>query len=123
MENNIRKFTTGAVRDSEDGKESYGETISWTGLRLYAEFMTSKKKKYGEGNFKKGIPDESYEESLIRHYQKYMENKYEKGDREIGDIFGNYMHICAIIFNAFGLLHNFGMRKKEENEGSTTITK
>jgi hypothetical protein len=37
--------------------------------------MTSKKKKYGAGNFKRGINIESYEQSLLRHVQKYMENK------------------------------------------------
>lgn len=112
----ITKFSTGAIRDSQEGKESYGETVSWTGFRMFAEFMTDKKKKYGAGNFKKGIPDESYEESLQRHYQKYMENKYEEGDRELDGHFGNYEHICAIIFNAFGLLHNEGMRRKRDKK-------
>jgi len=52
----MRKFTTGAVRDSDDKKEDYIETISWTAFRRYAQYMTSKKSRYGQGNFKKGIP-------------------------------------------------------------------
>ena len=44
--------------------------------------MTGKKSRYGAGNFKKGIPIESYEQSLVRHIQKYLENKYENGNQE-----------------------------------------
>ena len=97
---NKRRFKSGAIRDSEEGKEDYIETISWIALRRYAQYMTSKKSKYGEGNFKKGIPTESYERSLVRHLQKYLANKYEGQDTEKEE-----GHIEAIIFNAMGILH------------------
>jgi len=100
----MRHFNTGAVRDSDDEKEDYIETISWRAFKRYAKYMTSKKKKYGQGNFKKGIPIESYEQSLVRHLQKYIENKYEKGVEEV-----NEDHLSAMVFNLFGIMH-------EENE-------
>lgn len=107
----VRKFETGAIRGSLEGKEDYLETISWTALKSFAQYMTGKKAKYGAGNFKKGIDDDSYEGSLLRHVQKYIENKYENGQIET-----NEDHLSAILFNAFGLIHNREMRKK--NEGS-----
>ena len=94
------KFKSGAVRDIELGKEDYTETISWTAFKRYAQYMTSKKSRYGSGNFKKGIPIESYERSLIRHLQKYMANKYEGGDVEKSED-----HLAAIVFNVFGIMH------------------
>ena len=99
-------FSSGAIRDTQDGKEAYVETISWTAFKKYAEYMTSKKEKYGSGNFKKGITDASYEESLVRHVQKYLANKYENGVVERDED-----HLSAIVFNAFGLLHNEEQRK------------
>lgn len=96
----MRKFKTGAVRDNDEGKEDYIETISWTAFKRYAQYMTGKKKKYGEGNFKKGIPVESYEQSLMRHVQKYLVNKYENGDSEKEED-----HLSAILFNVFGIMH------------------
>jgi hypothetical protein len=102
MEKNseVRKFASGAIRDQDDSKEDYSETISWTAFKRYAQFMTRQKKKYGTGNFKKGIPIESYEQSLLRHVQKYMENKYEQGIVEV-----DYDHLSAIVFNVFGIMH------------------
>lgn len=96
----ITKFDTGAIRDTQDGKEDYIETLSWTALKRYAQYMTGKKAKYGEGNFKKGIPIKNYEQSLVRHVQKYMENKYEGGFIE-----KDYDHLSAIVFNTFGIMH------------------
>lgn len=96
----ITKFKTGAIRDSQEGKEDYIETISWTAMKRYADFMTSKKSKYGEGNFKKGIPIDSYEKSLVRHIQKYLANKYEGGNLEKEED-----HLCAMLFNVFGIIH------------------
>ena len=42
----MRKFETGAVRDTDDTKEDYIETISWTALKRHSQYMTGKKKKY-----------------------------------------------------------------------------
>lgn len=100
MKNRTTVFSSGAIRDSQEGKNDFIETISYLGFDRYAGYMTSKKKKYGSGNFKKGIDITSYEKSLIRHWVKYMKNKYEGGkDEPLED------HISAIIFNAFGILH------------------
>lgn len=106
---NIRKFESGAIRDSEENKESYTETISWTAFKRYAEYMTAKKQKYGAGNFKKGIPIASYEESLMRHISKYMINKYENGDLE-----KDQDHLSAIIFNVFGIMHEEQQSKNKK---------
>lgn len=107
MKKVIRKFKTGAIRDSLEGKEDYTETISWTAFKRYAQYMTSKAEKYGKGNFKKGMPIEAYEQSLLRHVQKYMENKYEGGTVEV-----NEDHLSAIVFNIFGIMHEEGRLKK-----------
>ncbi len=96
----MRKFSSGAVRDTEEGKEDYIETISWRAFKRYAQYMTSKKSRYGSGNFKKGIPIESYEKSLVRHLQKYLANKYEDGTIEKDED-----HLSAIVFNVFGIMH------------------
>lgn len=96
----IREFKTGAIRDNDDSKEDYIETISWRAFKRYAKYMTGKKQKYGAGNFKKGIPIESYEQSLLRHVQKYLENKYEDGQVEREED-----HLSAMVFNIFGIMH------------------
>ena len=100
MNKKLTKFKTGAIRDSQDGKEMYTETISWTAFKRYAEYMTGKRAKYGSGNFKKGITAESYENSLMRHVAKYMINKHENGNLEL-----DQDHLAAIVFNTFGLMH------------------
>jgi hypothetical protein len=110
----ITKFDTGAIRDTQEGKVDFIETISWTAFNRYAKYMTGKKTKYGTGNFKKGIPIESYEQSLLRHVHKYLVNKYERGDEEIAED-----HLSAIVFNVFGIMHEEEQIKltPEEKEG------
>ncbi len=107
----ITKFETGAIRDSQDGKEDYIETISWTAIKRLARYMTAKKAKYGAGNFKKGIPIDSYEKSLLRHIQKYLENKYEDGQVEKEED-----HLSAILFNVCGIIHE----EERINKNGTT---
>ncbi len=102
----ITKWKTGAIRDTQEGKPDFIETISFTALHRFAVYMTGKKKKYGSGNFKKGIPIESYEKSLMRHIDKYMRNKFENGKDEL-----NEDHLAAMIFNIFGIMHEEGQAR------------
>lgn len=97
------------MRDADDAKEDYIETISWTALKRHAQYMTGKKKTYGEGNFKKGIPIESYEQSMVRHLQKYLANKYEGGTVERDED-----HLAAILFNVCGIMHEESKFKENE---------
>jgi hypothetical protein len=108
----MRHFETGAVRDDGDGKEDYIESISWLTLRRYANYMTKASAKYGRGNWIKGIPIESYEQSLLRHLQKYISAKYYGVEVE-----PDVDHLCAALFNLQGLIHEI-----EKNE-LDTITK
>lgn len=96
----MTEFPSGAVRDSQEGKVDFVETISFTAHERFARYMTGKKKKYGVGNFKKGIPIESYEQSLLRHIDKYFRNKYENGNDELEED-----HLAAIRFNVDGIMH------------------
>jgi len=105
----MREFNSGALRDDDTTKPDFIETISWTAFRKFGEYMTGKKKRYGQGNFKKGIPIESYEQSLVRHLQKYLENKYEDGTCEVEED-----HLSAMVFNIFGILHE--QERKIKNE-------
>ena len=96
----ITTFQSGAIRDSQEGKVDFIETVSWTAFNRFARYMTGKKKKYGQGNFKKGIPIDSYEKSLMRHIVKYLKNKHEGGNDEPEED-----HLAAIVFNTFGIMH------------------
>lgn len=95
-----RQFETGAQRDTGVHKEDYIETISWLAMQAYAKYMTAKAKVYGRGNWRKGIPEESYEESLLRHIQKYLANKYDNAGLEPDED-----HLAAAWFNLQGLIH------------------
>ena len=112
MTDQVRTFASGAIRDIDSSKEDYIETISWTAFKRYAQYMTGKKKKYGAGNFKKGIPIDSYEQSLVRHLQKYLANKYEQGTVEKEED-----HLSAMLFNIFGIIHE---EERAKNNGKET---
>lgn len=79
--------------------------------------MTGKKSRYGAGNFKKGIPIESYEQSLVRHMQKYFENKYEQGTVETKED-----HLAAMFFNICGIMHEEERIRKNGQNGKQDIS-
>lgn len=103
----IHKFKRGAIRDSQDGKLDLVETTSPLANWRYAGYMTPKKKKYGTGNFKKGIDRESYIQSLARHYTKFMALE---DCRIYGLPVQPWMepeedHVAAMRFNIDGIMH------------------
>ena len=107
MPKKITKFKSGAIRDTQEGKVDFVETISFTAHHRFAKYMTGKKAKYGVGNFKKGIPIENYEQSLLRHVDKYFRNKYEGGQDEPEED-----HLAGIRFNVDGIMHEEEREKK-----------
>ena len=73
MEEEIRKFESGAVRGS-GGKFDFPEYISPHLIFRFAEHMRKNAVKYGAGNWKKKIPENEYFKSLCRHFfMLYME--------------------------------------------------
>lgn len=97
-----RKFKSGAVRDTDEGKENYLDSISWPSLKRYSLYQNAaaNKHSYPLGNWKLGIPIEEYEKSLMRHLQKYLSNKYDGTNIE-----PNVDHLAAAWFNLQGIIH------------------
>jgi hypothetical protein len=99
-QNDKRVFDTGAVRDQDDTKPDFIETVSWLAWNRFAMYMKGKETRYGRGNWKKGIPIEEYEKSLMRHIHKYFANKYDGASFEPEED-----HLAAAWFNLQGLIH------------------
>ena len=113
MNNDIRKFTTGAVRDQDNDKEKYVECFSFTAWRRFAKYMKTQEKKYPPDNWRKGIPEKEYEQSLMRHLQKYFMNKYEGGQLE-----PDIDHLAAAYFNLQGIMFEQDKPKPPSVEGN-----
>lgn len=93
-----RQFSTGAVRDSNEGK-SRPDLISPYFTERLGYRLAEGAKKYAERNWEKGIPDAAFLESLERHLVAY---KMGKTDED---------HAAAIAFNIMGIIHNEEVRK------------
>lgn len=120
----IREFDTGATRDSEDGKLDYEGFLSPLALRRYAEYM-HKHRTQSDGNvrasdnWQKGIPYTAYMKSLWRHLVEFWtehrfftilkedpySNEYDPNEIALLQEDNREEILCAIIFNAFGYLH------------------
>lgn len=104
----VRTFPSGATRDTETDKLDYEAFLNPLVLQVYAEYMHEHRKR-SDGSLRdgddwqRGMPTEVYMKSLMRHvidvwlaYRGYGTAgaaTYEK-------------LLCAVIFNAMGLLFN-----------------
>lgn len=107
VQGETRTFMTGATRDSENGKLDYEAFLSPLVLQRYAEYM-HKHRKQRDGtlrsgdNWQRGIPQEQYLKSLVRHVIDFWRlartiHKYQIG-LDLEDL------LCAIMFNSMGYL-------------------
>lgn len=104
MEKQLRKYPSGAVRDSNEGKIRW-DLVPKECLERVAIHYTNGAKKYEDpNNWKKGIPDESYKESAERHLMQYLLGKRDED------------HLAAIVFNVFGLMWNEIQRENSIKE-------
>jgi hypothetical protein len=103
MTTETRVFPTGASRDTDEGKLDYEGFLSPRVLRRYAEYMQGHTTmadgtRRASDNWQKGIPREAYLKSLLRHTMELWEM------HRTQDVY-NQDTLCAIVFNAMGLLH------------------
>lgn len=108
----IRKFDTGAVRDTDVNKYDYEGFYSPLVVERFAEYV-HKHRIQSDGslrssdNWQKGIPKDVYIKSAWRHFLDWWkQHRGYKGQDELED------SICALIFNAQGYL--FELLKTKE---------
>lgn len=101
----VRTFDTGANRDVDEGKLDFEGFLSPAVLKRYAEYM-HKNRTLRDGslrdsdNWQKGIPKDVYMKSMYRHFFDVWSNH--RGIQTHDDKVTN---LCALLFNAMGMLH------------------
>ena len=113
----IRKFATGATRDTATDKLDYEGFLSPRVLEAFAEYMhTHRKQSDGSlrasDNWQKGIPITEYMKSLWRHFFDLW-----KSHRGLATPDSKKNILCAIMFNVMGYLHE---HLKESANGKET---
>jgi hypothetical protein len=107
----LHKFDTGATRTPPEGKLEYRRHLSPTALRRYVEFMHMARIQPDGAlrepdNWKKGIPIDSYMDSLARHYMEtWLLHDGQEVTNEKGEMVTLEMALCGILFNTLGYLH------------------
>lgn len=98
----MRKFDTGATRDSDSEKLDFEGFLSPIVLERYAQYM-HKHRKQADGslrdsdNWQKGIPKDVYMKSMWRHFFAVWKS-HRSGSVSKDDL-------CALLFNVMGYLH------------------
>ena len=112
----VRKFETGATRDTDENKLKYLGFLSQPVLKRYAEYLhENRKQKDGTfrdpDNWKKGIPLPVYMDSSLRHFMErwehFLEIEQTKHDQDELQciLFQLEQTLCAEMFNTMGMLH------------------
>jgi len=109
----IRKFETGATRDSDEGKLQYFKFFSPIVLQRIAEYLHAHRK-LPDGslrepdNWQQGIEIDVYMDSMFRHFMDlWTINRGHgpiKDTKDQHDVYADEA-LCAVIFNAMGYLY------------------
>lgn len=101
----VRRFESGATRDTAEGKFDYEGFLSPLVIEEYARYMHANRvlpdgTLRAADNWQLGIPLVAYAKSLWRHHMAFW--KAHRGHPDTDPIRES---LCAIIFNASGYLH------------------
>jgi hypothetical protein len=116
----VRKFETGATRDSEDGKFDFEGFLSPLVLERFAAYMHEHRKQADgnlrdSDNWQKGMGQKVYMKSAWRHFFDWW--KIHRGgtalDKRDGHVISKAEAICGLIFNAQGYLHELLSEKTD----------
>lgn len=115
----IRKFETGATRDSEDGKLDMEGFLSPLVIERFGAYMHHHRKQQDgslrdSDNWQKGIPQKVYMKSAWRHFFAWW--KIHRGGEVLDERDGHSVTldeaICGLLFNAMGYLHGLLVQKE-----------
>jgi len=113
---NIRKFTTGAIRDSDQQKIDPEGFLSPLVIERYCQYM-HKHRFMADGsvresdNWQKGIPVDVYMKSMWRHFLDIW-----KWHRKVDEMVDIEESLCALLFNVQGMLFEILKSKEEKNK-------
>ena len=116
-ESTMRKFDSGATRDTIEGKLSYVRGLSPIVLKLYMQYLDAHRlqadgKKRDFDNWKLGIEKDAYLDGLGRHFWDVWllchgyPTEDNHGPVELKSA------LCAIMFNSMGMLYELLKEKK-----------
>jgi len=119
----MRQFQSGSMRDSDTEKIDPEAALSPLVIQAYCEYvrkhrLQGSQEARGDDNWQLGIPPSSYMKSLWRHLLEAW--KYHRGYPVKGTLNDA---LCAIIFNAQGMLHEKLKREYLKEIGSTFTDK
>lgn len=125
----IRKFETGATRDTNEGKHEYARFLDSRVLRRYGAYM-HRHRTQADGslrdpdNWKKGMGD-TYIDSLWRHVMDCWEIEQwgSATDHRTGEPVDLEEALCGVIFNAHGKLFEVLKAKAEQAAAQTVPAK
>ena len=98
----MRAFSTGATRNTDEGKLDFEGFFSPSVMVRFSEYM-HKNRVQADGvlrpsdNWQKGMPPDEYMKSMFRHFMTVWA-KHRKGEDNIEDM-------CALMFNVQGYLY------------------
>ena len=115
----MREFGTGATRDGADDKYDYEGFDSPLVTKRYAAYMHAHRKQAdgtmrGSDNWQLGIPKEAYVKSLVRHMEDLRLHWDGYVDEAVDQDFESVL--CAVLFNAKGLLFEVLKEKRPPTE-------
>ena len=113
----MRKFDSGATRDADTTKFDYEGFDSPLVTKRYAAYMHAHRKQAdgtmrGSDNWQLGIPQEAYMKSLVRHMEDLRLHWDGFADEAVDPDWESVL--CAVLFNAKGLLFEHLKRKRKE---------
>ena len=108
LEKLIRRFESGATRDTDEGKLDFEAYLSPLVLLRYAQYMQKHQtrsdgtKRAGD-DWQAGMPKAEYMKSMLRHVFDVWLHYRNHGDMAREDL---ETALCAVIFNVMGYLFN-----------------
>ncbi|MHC4757222.1 MAG: hypothetical protein ACYTE8_01045 [Planctomycetota bacterium] len=108
----LTTYTTGATRDSREGKLVFDKFLSHSVILQFAKYMNMNRvqsdgKLRSGDNWQKGITQEDYMESAFRHFMDFWDHHRNLKNRDRDGHIEGIGAVCGLLFNIMGWLHEW----------------